>query len=90
MEGFRSANGFSISAAIDRIIQRSEPKPSRLKNVDGFLVLSTPPGNPSHTRRVTIEDMKQAEDVMDREYVERILFRDREPAPRRRKSGARR
>jgi hypothetical protein len=90
VERFKSANGASTSAAIDQIIQRSEPKPSRLKNVNGFLVLSTPPGNSSGARYFTVEDIKQAEDDMDGEYVERILHRDRGPARRKSKAGARR
>jgi hypothetical protein len=71
VERFRSASGSSTSAAINRIIQRSEPKPSRLKNVNGFLVLDLPADRqPVH---FTLEDIKQAEDEMDREYVERLM-----------------
>lgn len=90
MELFKSANGASTSAAIDQIIQRSEPRPSRLKNVNGFLVLSDPPDNPKDVQHVTLEDIKRAEDEMDREYVERIMHRDRDLAPEKRKSGPRR
>ena len=69
VEQFKSATGTSTSGAIDRIIQRSQPKPSRLKEVNGFLVLDVP------YRRVdvTLEVVKRVEDEMDREYVERIL-----------------
>jgi len=69
VERFKSASGASTSAAIDRIIQRSEPKPSRLKNVNGFLVLDVP----FRRVNVTLEDVKRAEDEMDREYVERLM-----------------
>jgi hypothetical protein len=71
VERFRSASGTSTSAAINRIIQRSEPKSSRLKNVNGFLVLDLPTCFP--TVHFTLEDIKQAEDEMDREYVERLM-----------------
>lgn len=77
MERFRNANGTSTSAAIDKIIQRSEPKPSRLKEVNGFLVLSKPPERRKSVGHVSLEDVKNTEDEMDREYVERILYRDR-------------
>jgi len=90
VERFKSANGTSTSAAIDQIIQRSEPRPSRLKNVNGFLVLSNPPDNPKDVRHVTLQDIKRAEDKMDREYVERIMFRDRNLASGKRKTGSRR
>jgi hypothetical protein len=77
VESFKSANGFSTSAAIDQIIQRSEPKPSRLKVSDiGLLVLDVP----FRHVNVTLEDVKRAEDEMDREYVERLMRRKEEPA----------
>jgi hypothetical protein len=70
VERFKSASGTSTSAAIDRIIQRSEPKPSRLKQSDiGLLVLDVP----FRRVNVTLEDVKRAEDEMDREYVEQFL-----------------
>lgn len=76
VERFRSASGTSTSAAIDRIIQRSEPKPSRLKkNFNGFLVLDVPPDH--QAVHFTLEDIKQAEDEMDREYVERLIPRNK-------------
>ena len=90
VERFKSASGRSTSAAIDQIIQRSEPRPSRLQNVNGFLVLSPPSDNPKDTRLVTLEDIKRAEEEMDRESVERILYRDRETSARKRTTGARR
>jgi hypothetical protein len=71
VERFKSASGTSTSAAIDQIIQRSEPRPSRLKNVDGFLVLDLP----FRHVNVTLEDVKRAEDEMDREYIERLMPR---------------
>ena len=73
IERFKSASGASTSAAIDRIIQRSEPKPSRLKNVNGFLVLDIPADR--QAVHFTLEDIKQAEDEMDREYVEQFIQR---------------
>src|ERR1039458_8341721 len=76
VERFKSASGASTSAAIDQIIQRSEPKPSRLKEVDGFLVLDLP----FRYVNVTLEDVKRAEDEMDREYIERLMRRKEEPA----------
>ncbi len=85
VERFRGANGSSVSAAIDEIIQRSEPRPSRLSEVNGFLVLDLPAGD----RHFTLEDIKQAEDDMDREYVEGILYRDRKTAPRKKKTDRR-
>ena len=90
VERFKSASGASTSAAIDQIIQRSEPRPSRLKNVNGFLVLSAPPDNPKDVRNVTLEDIKRTEDEMDREYVERLMHRDRDLASGKRKTGSRR
>lgn len=77
MERFKSATGTSTSAAIDQIIKRSEPKPSRLKeSASGFLVLDVPYRHVN----VTLEDVKRAEDDMDREYVERLMRRKKEPA----------
>jgi hypothetical protein len=80
VERFRSASGSSTSAAIDQIIQRSEPRPSRLKVSDiGLLVLDVP----FRHVNVTLEDVKRAEDEMDREYVERLMWRKEEPASKR-------
>jgi hypothetical protein len=72
VERFKSASGASTSAAIDQIIQRSEPKPSRLKVSDiGLLVLDVP----FRHVNVMLEDVKRAEDEMDREYIERLMPR---------------
>lgn len=90
MERFKSASGASTSSAIDQIIRRSEPKPSRLKEVNGFLVMSAPPNRRDEVRRVTLEDIRRAEDEMDREYVERVLNREREPMQQKRKKPGRR
>jgi len=87
VERFRSATGTSTSAAIDRIIQRSEPKPSRLKEVNGFLVLDVPTKHPPV--HFTLEDLKEAEDDMDREYIERLMPRKKKPAPKRSGKGRR-
>lgn len=85
VERFKSANGTSTSSAIDEIIQRSEPKASRLKDVNGFLVLSDPPKNTSLLRPFTVEDVKDLEDAMDREYVERLAHVSGSPRRRKKK-----
>jgi hypothetical protein len=87
VERFKSASGTSTSAAIDRIIQRSEPKPSRLKEVNGFLVLDVPAKHPPV--HFTVEDLKQLEDDMDREYLERFMPRKKKPTPSRNVKGRR-
>jgi hypothetical protein len=88
VERFKSASGTSTSAAIDRIIQQSDPKPSRLKVSDlGLLVLDLPEDR--EIVHFTIEDIKQAEDDMDREYVERLMQRSRTPASNRSRTGRR-
>jgi hypothetical protein len=86
VERFRSASGTSTSAAINRIIQRSEPKPSRLKeNINGILVLDVP----FRHINVTLEDVKRAEDEMDREYIERTLLCGKKAAPKEDRGGRR-
>jgi hypothetical protein len=86
VERFKSASGTSTSAAIDRIIQRSEPKPSRLKtNFNGLLVLDVP----FRRVNVTLEDVKRAEDEMDLEYVEKLLPGKKKPAPKENRAGRR-
>jgi hypothetical protein len=85
IERFKCATGTSTSAAIDQIIQRSEMKPARLKNVDGFLVLDLPP----RKANASLEDVKRAEDDMDREYVERLMNRERKPVPKAGNTGTR-
>lgn len=88
VEHFKSATGTSTSAAIDRIIQQSDPRPSRLKVSElGLLVLDLPEDR--ETVHFTIEDLKQAEDDMDREYVERLMPRPRTPASDRSRTGRR-
>ena len=88
VERFKSASGTSTSAAIDRIIQQSDPKPSRLKVSDlGLLVLDLPEDR--EIVHFTIEDIKQAEDDMDREYVERLMQRSSTPASNRSRTGRR-
>ena len=88
MERFKSACGTSTSSAIDQLIQRSEPKPSRLKNVNGFLVLDTPAKGRGDKLEVTLEDLKQAEEDMDREYVEKLWPRKSRGASEKRSGGA--
>jgi hypothetical protein len=46
-------------------------RPSRLKNVNGFFVLDSP--TVRQAVHFSLEDIKQAEDNMDREDVERSL-----------------
>ena len=88
VERFKSASGTSTSAAIDRIIQQSDPKPSRLKVSDlGLLVLDLPEDR--EIVHFTIEDIKQEEDDMDHEYVERLMQRSRTPASNRSRTGRR-
>ena len=78
VERFKAARGTSTSAAIDRIIQSIEPKPSRLKEVNGFLVLDTPSNHA--TAHFTLDDLKELEDGIDREYVGRTIPRkDKRP-----------
>lgn len=70
VQRYKNANGISVSAAVNQLILRSEPKPSYLKEVNGLLVLDIPySGKP-----ITLEDVKQAEDDMDREMYERSLL----------------
>jgi hypothetical protein len=88
VERFKSATGASASAAIDQIIRRSEPNPSRLKNINGFLVLDSPDDRPKV--RATAEDIKRAEDELDREYVERSMRHERALVPRKAKKSGRR
>jgi len=86
VERFKSASGTSTSAAIDRIIRASEPKPSRLKVSDiGLLVMDVPAREGLH---FTLEDIKQAEDDADREYVARLMQQKIQPGSK--GSGARR
>ncbi len=85
VDRFRGANGTSTSAAIDQLIQRSEPGPSRLKDVNGFLVLSDPPSDPKSLVQFSVEDIKDLEDRDDQEQIERLLHRDR-PQSRRKAS----
>lgn len=89
VERFKSGSGASTSSAIDQIIRRSEPKPSRLKEVNGFLVMSAPPTRREEVRRVTLEDIRRVEDEMDREYVKRTLHRERKPEQEKRKKPGR-
>jgi hypothetical protein len=88
VERFKSASGTSTSAAVDQIIKRSEPKPSRLKeSANGFLVLDLPADRGAV--HFTLEDIKQAEDEMDREYVERFMPRKKKPVSKGSRTGSR-
>lgn len=72
VERFRSATGSSTSAAVDQLIRNTEPKLSRLKSVNGFLVLDTPANRSGRKLRVGVEDLKRIEDEMDRESIDRL------------------
>jgi hypothetical protein len=86
VERFKSASGTSTSAAVDQIIKRSEPRPSRLKeSANGFLVLDLP----FRRVNVTLEDVKRAEDEMDREYVEKFLPRKKQSVSKGKRAGKR-
>jgi hypothetical protein len=85
VERFKGANGTSTSAAIDQIIKRSEPGPSRLREVNGFLVLSDPPSDPKALVKFSVDEMKNIEDQAEQENIERLLHRDR-PTSRKRAS----
>jgi hypothetical protein len=52
-------------------MNKNEPKPRRLKEVNGFLVQDVPADR--NTAHFTLEDIKQIEDEMDREYVGRFM-----------------
>lgn len=88
VERFKGATGVSASTAIDEIIRRSEPKPSRLKKVNGFLVLDLP--DDGTKVQATVEDIKRAEDEADREYMERFMHHERVAVPRKKKKSGRR
>jgi len=89
VEKFKSANGASTSAAVDRLIKSTDPKPSRLKELNGVLVLSEAAKRRDRKMiQVTLDDIKRIEDEMDREYVERLWPRNKQrtgPARRARK-----
>jgi hypothetical protein len=88
VERFKSANGASTSAAVDRLIKSTDPKPSRLKELNGVLVLSEAAKRRDRKIQVTLDDIKRIEDEMDRSYVERLWPRDKQrdrPARRARK-----
>lgn len=49
---------------------------SGLRNFNGFLVLSDPPENQNQCFELTVEQFKDIEDAMDREYIERLRNQD--------------
>lgn len=67
LERYKEARGISASAAVNEMILRSEPRPSRLIEVNGFLVLDMP----YEGKKITLEDVKRAEDEMDIEHYRR-------------------
>jgi len=72
VDRFMNAARISVSQAVSGLIERTEPEPSRLRNVNGFLVLSDPPRGGEPLVNVTVEDIKRIEEQLDREYVERF------------------
>lgn len=82
VERFKNASGASTSGAIDQLIRRTEPAPSRLKELNGFLVLDTPANRRGKKLKITLDDIKRMEDDMDREYVERLMPPKRPSGPR--------
>jgi len=79
VERFKSASGSSTSAAVDQLIKSTEVKPSRLKEINGVLVLADALKSRDRKIKVTVEDIKRVEDEMDREYVERLWPRKKRP-----------
>ena len=69
LERYKNAKGISASAAVNDLILSSEPKPSRLKEVNGFLVLDIPYTG----KMITLEDVKRTQDEMDLEDYRRSL-----------------
>jgi hypothetical protein len=69
---FVAAANISLSQAVSNLIERTEPAPSRLKNVNGFLVLSDPPKAKKALVSLTVEDIKRMDDRTDREYLGRF------------------
>ncbi len=73
-----------MSAAVDQLIKSTEVKPSRLKEMNGVLVLADAAKNRDRKIKVTPEDINRIEDEMDREYVERLWPRMKRPRRARR------
>jgi hypothetical protein len=84
VERFKSASGSSTSAAVDQLIKSTQVKQSRLKELNGVLVLADALKNRDRKIRITVEDIKRLEDEMDREYVERLWPRKKRPRRARR------
>lgn len=85
VERYKLASGISTSSAIDQLIQKSEPKPSRLKNVNGFLILD----EDAEGRHFIPEDLKSIEDEIDDESIQQVLTGKKKSARRKRNAGKR-
>jgi len=57
VERFRQATGLSMSEAVSELIERSEPRPPRIKFVDGFPTADVPRTG----KRISTEDVLRAE-----------------------------
>jgi hypothetical protein len=57
VERYRQATGLSMSDAISAIIERSEPKPPRIRYVDGLPIADIP----MNGKRITNEDILRAQ-----------------------------
>jgi hypothetical protein len=57
VERFREATGLSISEAISELIERSEPRPPRIKYVDGLPMADIPMDG----KWITTEDILRAQ-----------------------------
>jgi len=54
---FQNATGLSMSEAVNELIERAEPRPPRIKYVDGFPTADVPLTG----KRITTEDVLRAE-----------------------------
>lgn len=81
------AAGITLSDAVSSLIERAEPAPSRLKKVDGLLVLSDPPKDGTPLVALTSRDIERIEERLDREYAENWI-KPRMATKSKRKTGA--
>ena len=57
VERFQKATGLSMSEAVNELIERADPRPPRIKYVDGFPTADVPLTG----KRITTEDVLRAE-----------------------------
>ena len=57
VERFKDATGLSMSDAVSELIERTEPRPPRIKYVDGFPTADIP----MNGKRITTEDILRAQ-----------------------------